>query len=113
MQDKNTKIFSYMSRITFKEAPTSNSPSPTGRRIQPPSFLGSNLKEAPTPLVLRLQPEGSYNHQYLMLQPKGSSNSLILWNQLEGGYNPLSLPCLSTLKYKFQKTDETTTTLSL
>jgi hypothetical protein len=46
---ENHRIFSYMSRITFKEAPTSNSPAPTGRRLQPPSFSGSNLKEAPTP----------------------------------------------------------------
>jgi hypothetical protein len=38
-----------------------NSPSKTGRRIQPP--------------ILRLQHEGIYN-------------SLILWIQPEGGYNP-------------------------
>jgi hypothetical protein len=44
------KLFSYMSlRITLKEAPTFNSPSPTRRRLQPPSFSGYNLREAPTP----------------------------------------------------------------
>jgi hypothetical protein len=49
MREKTTKFFSYMSRITFKEAPTSNSPATTGRRLQPPSFSGYNLREAPTP----------------------------------------------------------------
>jgi hypothetical protein len=102
MWEKTTELFSYMSRITFKEAPNSNSPSPTGRRLQPPSFSGSNLKEATTPWVLQLQPEGGYNHLVLRLQPEGSSNSLILWHQLEGGYNPLSFPRPTTLKYKFQ-----------
>jgi hypothetical protein len=75
MREKTTKCFYYMSRITFKEAPTSNSPATTGRRLQPPSFSGYNLREAPTPqfsgynqkeattpYVLRLQPEGGYNH---------------------------------------------------
>jgi hypothetical protein len=42
-----------MSRITFKEAPTSNSLAPTGRRLQPPSFLGYNLREYPTPQFSR------------------------------------------------------------
>jgi hypothetical protein len=36
-------------RITFKEAPTSNSLAPTRRRLQPPSFSGSNMREYPTP----------------------------------------------------------------
>jgi hypothetical protein len=85
---------------------------PTGRRLQPPSFLGSNLKEAPTPWVLQLQSEGGYNHLVLRLQPEGSSNSLILQHQPEGGYNPLSFPH-PALKYKCQITDETTATLSL
>jgi hypothetical protein len=97
--EKNRKIY-YMSTITFKEAQTSDSPATTGRRLQAPSFSGSNLKEAPTPQVLRLQPEGR-------------SNSLILQKQTEGGYNPLSLPHHATLKYKFQITDETTATMSL
>ena len=67
MQEKTTWCFSYMSlRITFKEAPTSNSLAPTRRRLQPPSFL--------------------------RLQPKGSSNSPNLWLQPEEGYNPLCSP---------------------
>jgi hypothetical protein len=37
-----------MSRITFKEAPNSNSPAPIGRRLQPPSFSNYDLREAPT-----------------------------------------------------------------
>jgi hypothetical protein len=50
-------------------------PAATGRRLQPPSFPGYNLrgtptpqfsgynqKEATTPNVLRIQPEGGYNH---------------------------------------------------
>jgi hypothetical protein len=49
-------------------------PTTTGRRLQPPSISGSNLKEATTPLFLQ--------------------------HQLEGGYNPLSLPCPAALKYK-------------
>jgi hypothetical protein len=65
-------------RITFKEAPTSNSlaptnplcsPTPTGRWLQP----GRRLQP---PVFSRLQPEGGYNHP-------------ILWLQLEGGSNPL------------------------
>jgi hypothetical protein len=40
-------IFLYIKRIHSLEAPTSDSPATTGRRLQPP--------------VLRLQPEGSYN----------------------------------------------------
>jgi hypothetical protein len=35
-------------RITFKEAPTSNSPAATGRRLRPPIFSGYNLREATT-----------------------------------------------------------------
>jgi hypothetical protein len=61
------------------EAPTSFFfPAATGRRLQPPSFSCYNLREAPTPqlsgynqkeattpYVIRLQPEGRYNHLYL------------------------------------------------
>jgi len=55
-------------------------PAATGRRLEPPSFSGYNLredptsqfsvynqKEATTPYVLRLQPEGGYNHMSLPL----------------------------------------------
>jgi hypothetical protein len=54
-------------------------PTATRMRLQPPCFLGYNLKEAPTPIfsgynqkeattpyVLRLQPEGGYNHLSLL-----------------------------------------------
>jgi hypothetical protein len=53
-------------------------PTSTERRLQPSSFSGYNLKEAPTPqfsgynqkeattpYVLHLQPEGGYNHMSL------------------------------------------------
>jgi hypothetical protein len=62
-------------------------PATTGRRLQPPSFSGSNLKEATTPLVFR--------------------------NQLEGDYNPLSLLHPTALKYKCQNIDISIVTLSL
>jgi hypothetical protein len=69
--------FSYMSlRITFIGSTNFLCfPATTGRRIQPPSFSGYNLredptpqffgykrKEATTPYVLRILPEGGYNH---------------------------------------------------
>jgi hypothetical protein len=38
-----------MSRITFKETPTSNSPTTTIRKLQSPIFSGYNLREDPTP----------------------------------------------------------------
>jgi hypothetical protein len=72
--------FSYMSlRITFIGSTNFLCfPVTTGRRLQPPSFSGYNLREAPTPqfsgynekedttpYVLRLQPEGGYNHPIL------------------------------------------------
>jgi hypothetical protein len=57
-------------------------PTTTERRLQPPSFVGYNLKESPTPqffgynqkeattpYVLRLQPEGGYNHHPFPFQP--------------------------------------------
>jgi hypothetical protein len=53
-------------------------PATTRRRLQTPNFSGYNLREAPnpqlfgynqkeatTPYVLRLQPEGGYNHMSL------------------------------------------------
>jgi hypothetical protein len=54
-------------------------------------FSGSNQKEAPTPCVLWLQPEGGYNHPILWLQPEGGSNPLILRLQPEGSSNSLVL----------------------
>jgi hypothetical protein len=79
---KSHNSFSYMSlRITFIGSTNFLCfPATTGRRLQPPSFLGYNLREAPTPqfygynqneattpYVLRLQPEGGYNHMSLPL----------------------------------------------
>ena len=72
--------FSYMSlRITFIGSTNFLCfPATTGRRLQPPNFSGYNPREAPTlqfsgynekeattPYVLRLQPEGGYNHMSL------------------------------------------------
>jgi hypothetical protein len=74
---KTPNVFSYMAlRITFIGRTNFLClPAITRRRLQPPSFSGYNLKEAPTPqfsgynqkedttpYVLRLQPEGGYNH---------------------------------------------------
>jgi hypothetical protein len=41
-----------------------------------PLFIGSNLKEARTPLIIWIQPEGGYNVMILILQLEGISNSL-------------------------------------
>jgi hypothetical protein len=65
------------------------SPFSTGRRLQPPIFLGYNLREAPTP-------------QFFGYNQKEATILYILWLQLEGGYNCLSLPHPTALKYKFQ-----------
>jgi hypothetical protein len=48
---KPNNVFSYMSlRITFIGSTNFLCfPSATGRRLQPPSFSGYNLREAPTP----------------------------------------------------------------
>ena len=50
---------------------------------QLPLFYRCNWKEAPTPYISRIQPEGS-------------SNSPILWLQLEGGYDPQCSPATTT-----------------
>jgi hypothetical protein len=49
-------------------------PAATGRRLQPPSFSGYNLREAPTPNSLattrrRLQPPMFFNYNQRWLQP--------------------------------------------
>jgi hypothetical protein len=87
MQEKTTELFSYMSRITFKEAPTSNSLATTGRRLQPPSFSGYKLREAPTP-------------QFSGYNQKEATTPYVLRLQLEGGHNHLSFPHPTALKYK-------------
>ena len=51
----------------------------TGRRLQPPSFSGYNLREAPTPQL-------SFYNQ------KDATTPYVLWLQPEGGYNHLFLP---------------------
>jgi hypothetical protein len=73
-------------------------PAATGRKIQPHSFSGYNLREAPTPQF------SSYNH-------KEATTPYVLCIQPEGGYNHFSLPHPTTLKYKYN--DGTTVTLSL
>jgi hypothetical protein len=59
----------------------------TGRNLQPPSFSGYNLREAPTP-------------QFSGYNQKEATTPYVLRIQPEGGYNHLSLPHLSTLKLK-------------
>jgi hypothetical protein len=58
-----------------------------GRRLQPPSLSGYNLREAPTP-------------QFFGYNQKEYTNPYVLWLQPEGGYNHLPLPCPTTLTYK-------------
>jgi hypothetical protein len=81
--------FSYMSlRITFIGSTNFLCfPAATGRRLQPPSFSGYNLREAPTP-------------QFSGYNQKEATTPYVIWLQPEGGYNHLSFPCPTTLKYK-------------
>jgi hypothetical protein len=62
-------------------------PPATGRRLQPPSFSGYNLKEDPTP-------------QFFGYNQKEATTPYVIHLQLEGGYNHLSLPRPTALKYK-------------
>jgi hypothetical protein len=87
MREKTMGCFSYMSIITFKEAPNSHSLATTGRILQPPSFSGFNLRESPTP-------------QFSGYNQKEATTPYVICLQPEGGYNHLSLPCPTTLKYK-------------
>jgi hypothetical protein len=73
-------------------------PATTGRRLQPPSFSGYSLREAPTPQF------SSYNQ-------KEATTPYYLWIQSEGGYNHLSFPGPTTLMYKYNYGN--TITLSL
>jgi hypothetical protein len=59
----------------------------TGRRLQPPIFSGYNLREAPTPKFY------GYNQ-------KEATIPYVLRIQPEGGYNHLSFPHPTALKYK-------------
>ena len=59
----------------------------TGRRLQPPSFLGYNPRESPTP-------------QFSGYNQKEDTTPYVLRLQLEGGYNHLSLPRPTALTYK-------------
>jgi hypothetical protein len=62
-------------------------PVATGRRLQPSSFSGYNLREAPTPQFSGYNQKEAKTPYVLQLQPKG-------------GYNQLSFPCPTALKYK-------------
>jgi hypothetical protein len=84
---KPQNVFSYMfGRITFIGSTNFLCfPVATGRRLQPPSFSGYNLREDTTPQF------SSYNH-------KEATNRYVLWLQLIGRYNHLSLPHPTALK---------------
>jgi hypothetical protein len=60
-------------------------PDATGSRLQPPSFSGYNLREAPTPLFF------GYNQ-------KKATTTYVLGLQLEVGYNHVSFTCPTPLK---------------
>jgi hypothetical protein len=81
--------FSYMSlRITFIGSTNFLCfPAATGRRLQPPSFSGYNLREDPTP-------------QFSGYNQKEATTPYVLWLQPEGGYNHLSFPRPTALTYK-------------
>jgi hypothetical protein len=64
-------------------------PAATGRRLQPPIFLGYNLREAPTPQFYGYNQEEDTTPYVLRLQPEGGY-----------GYNLLSLPHPTALSYK-------------
>jgi hypothetical protein len=89
--EKPHNDFSYMSlRITFIGSTNFLCfPAAIGRRLQPPSFLGYNLGEAPTP-------------QFSGYNQKDDTTPYVLQLQPECGYNHLSLPRPTVLKYKFQ-----------
>jgi hypothetical protein len=63
------------------------SPVATGRRLQPPIFLGYNLRETPTP-------------QFYGYNQKEDTTPYVLRLQSGGGYNHLSFPHPAALKYK-------------
>jgi hypothetical protein len=86
---KPHNVFSYMSlRITFIGSTNFLCfPAATGRRLQPPSLSGYNLREAPTP-------------QFSGYNQKKATTPYVLRLQMESGYNHLSLPCPTALTYK-------------
>jgi hypothetical protein len=88
---KPQNVFSYMSlRITFIGSTNFLCFSTvTGRRLQPPSFSGYNLREAPTP-------------QFSGYNQKEATTPYVLWLQSEGGYNHLSLPRPTSLNIEVE-----------
>jgi hypothetical protein len=75
---KPWNYFSYMSlRITFiRSTKLLCFPAAIGRRLQPPSFSGYNLREDPNP-------------QFFSYNQKEATTPYVLRLQLKGGYNPL------------------------
>jgi hypothetical protein len=75
--------FSYMYlRITFIGSTNFLFfPAATGRRLQPPSLSGYNMKEAPTPQFSDYNQKEATTPYFIRIQPEGSSNSPILWLQ--------------------------------
>jgi hypothetical protein len=81
--------FSYMS-LRIRLIGRTNflcSPDATGRRLRPFIFSGYNLREDLTP-------------QFFGYNQKEATTPYVLWLQPEGGYNHLSFPCPTALKYK-------------
>jgi hypothetical protein len=64
----------------------------TGRRLQPPSFLGYNLREAPTIEFYGYNQKEATTPYVIWLQPKVDTT--------EGGYNHMSFPHPNALTYK-------------
>jgi hypothetical protein len=88
---KTHNAFSYMSLIiTFiGSANFICFPTTIGRRLQPPSFSGYNLREVATP-------------QFSGYNQKEATTPYVIWLQPEGGYNHLSFPRSTALTYKCQ-----------
>ena len=89
MGRKPQNVFSYMSwRITFIGSTNFLCfPAATGRRLQPPSFSGYNLREAPTPQISGYNQKEATTPNVLQLQREGGSNPLVYqattWGKLQ------------------------------
>jgi hypothetical protein len=69
----------------------------TGRRLQPPSFSGYNLREAPIPQLYGYNLREAPIPQLYGYNQKTSITPYVLWLLVEGVYNHLSLPCPTPL----------------
>jgi hypothetical protein len=76
--ENHIMLFLMSLRITFIGSTNFLFPAATGRRLQPPSFSGYNLMEAPTPLFSGYNQKEATTPYVLRIQPKGGDNHLSL-----------------------------------